>query len=435
MTNQAPAHSRYTIVAIVLHWVVAAFLLFEVGLGLRMEAAHGSTKFAIFQLHKSIGITILMLVVLRLLWRFYRTPPAIVAKPWEKTLAHAVHWGFYLLLFALPLSGWIIISTSRIVVPTLLYGTVPWPHFPGLAGLAAGAKESWHDVAEFFHHNLVKLLYLLFVLHVAGALKHHFVDRDPDIAKMAPGTKAGSWTDPRLFLIALGVIAAAGLGLRWLPIGAPVATPVAEAPAVVPVEPVAPVNETAEAAPTSAAANESAPAAEATAEAEKAPLSTWAMAKSSTIHFRTSWSGEAINGGFNTFDGDILFSPDQLDKSKVEIRIDASSIYSGDDQRDETLKSSDWFYVSSFATAIFKAERFRKTGDGRYVASGSLKLKGVTLPISLPFTLKIDGNKATMQGNASIDRTAYKIGEGEYASTAEIPGAVAIDIKVSATRK
>ena len=440
-TNRTGSHrARYTTVAIVLHWLIAALLIFEVGLGLRMEAAHGPAKFVVFQLHKSIGITILLLVVLRLLWRLMRTPPAILARPWERALAHVVHIGFYIILFAMPLSGWVIVSTSRIVVPTLLYGTVPWPHFPGTGGLADAAKAAWHDPAEFIHVNLVYVIYAFFALHVAGALKHHFLDQDGDIARMAPGARAGR-LDLRLTLILGGALLAAWLGRGLLPLG-PVAatTAVAEAPPApaTPVAPQPPVTEAAAApAPPTAAVEEPVadePAANAT-EAVKAGPSSWAIGKGSTLQFRTSWSGAAIAGGFRKFEGDIDFGPDALDKSRVEIRVDTGSVFSGDDQRDETLKSADWFSVASFATATFSASKFRKVGADRYVANGTLKLKGVSLPIALPFTLRIKGDAATMQGSATLDRTAYKIGEGDYASTSEIPADVTVDVVIKATRK
>ena len=109
-------------------------------------------------------------------------------------------------------------------------------------------------------------------------------------------------------------------------------------------------------------------------------------------------------------------------------------MFSGDGQRDETLKSADWFAVDRFATAIFRADRFRKTGADRYVARGTLKMKDVTVPISLPFTLRITGDRATMQGIATVDRTAYKIGQGDYAATDEIPAAVKVAVTLNATR-
>lgn len=428
--------SRYSTVAIVLHWLIAALVLFEAGLGLRMEDAHGSAKFVIFQLHKSIGLTILLLMLLRIVWRFRHRPVGVAAHGWERVLAQATHLAFYAILLALPISGWIIVSTSRIVVPTLLYGVVPWPDVPGLAALATTTRNGWHAIAEFLHVNLVTVIYAVFALHVAGALKHHLIDRDGGIARMVPGVRAASRADPRLILIAVGVLLAAGLGWRWLPARLfPTAAPAAAAlPA--PAAPIVPAPLSVPSPAPSAEAPEIADDVPANSAAPAPPkLDSWKIARPSTLGFRTSWSGDAIAGGFTHFDGDIDFNPDLLDRSHVEIRVDTGSAFTGDAQRDETLKSADWFSIGAHATATFKADRFRKVGTDRYVAAGTLRLKGVTLPISLPFTLRIDGDKATMRGSATIDRTAYKIGEGDYASTSEIPAAVKLDVAVQATRK
>ena len=428
--NVPPAAvARYAAFPIVLHWLIAALLAFEVALGLNMEDARGTAKFAVFQLHKSVGITILLLVLLRIVWRFYRRPPPLTATGWERALASIVHGAFYVLLLALPVSGWIVVTTSKIAVPTLLFGTVPWPHLPGFATMAASAKQAWNHTADFIHVNLVNVLYLLVALHVAGALKHHFIDRDGEMARMIPGARTGSWSDPRLVIVVLVAVGALALGLNWgtdqgkpvaqsagppsLPIAVPTAVPSTEKP---------PVEASAE------------PVGEATVAAE-AEVSSWVIQRGSSLRFRTTWSGEAIAGNFSTFSGAIDFGPDALEQSKVTITVDTGSVFSGDSSRDETLKGDDFFATGANRNAVFRAERFRKTGPDRYIAQGTLRLKGMTAPLSIPFSLKITGDEATMQGSATIDRLAYKIGEGEYASTAEIPAAVAIDIVVKARRK
>jgi cytochrome b561/polyisoprenoid-binding protein YceI len=419
--------SRYSTVAILLHWAIAILLLFEVGLGLRMGAVSGSAKFVVFQLHKSVGITILLLVALRLVWRFYRTPPPIVAKPWERVLAHGVHLLFYGLLLAMPISGWAIVSTSRIVVPTLLYGGVPWPDLPGFATLAGTARTTANAAAALVHVNLVLVIYALFVLHVGGALKHQLLDREGGIARMAPGARPGA--DWRLIVILTGAVLAAGLGLRWLPLGSPkVAAPVVAA------APAAAASSTPLPTPTPTATPRAMATPAAAAAVAKEPLASWRIAPGSTLGFRTAWSGEPIVGGFTRFDGDIAFSSDDLARSRVAIRIDTASVFSGDAQRDETLKSGDWFAVAAHGTATFKANRFSNLGGDRYLAQGTLALKGMTLPASVRFTLTIAGDKATMRGTASVNRSAYRIGEGDYASTSDIPADVAVIIAVNARR-
>lgn len=429
----APAHDttpsrRYSSVAILLHWLIALLVIFEVGLGLRMSGSQGPAQFAAFQLHKSVGVTILLLVALRLLWRLRRKPPAMAAQGWQRLLAQGVHLLFYVVLFALPLSGWALISSSRIAVPTLLFGVVPWPHLPGFAAMPPALREGWNDAAAFVHVNLVKVIYGLFALHVAGALKHQLLDRDDGLARMAPGLKAGSWTDRRLLLIGIGVLLAAALGWRWLPIVSPQAPASATAapPAVAaqPAPPPAPL---------------AAPAAPAAAEPALAPepalSSSWTIAPGSTLRFGTTWSGQPIEGGFSKFSGDITFDPENLDLARARVTVRTDSVESGDAQRDDTLKSADWFSSSKDPTATFRADRFRRTREGRYTATGTLRIKGVTLPASVAFTLSIKGDEATMRGSATVDRTAYGIGQGDFASTTDIPASVKIDISLKAVRK
>ncbi|HEX8414206.1 MAG TPA: cytochrome b, partial [Sphingomicrobium sp.] len=276
---EATAATRYSTVAIVLHWLIGLLLIFEVGLGLRLDDAAGSVKFAIFQLHKSVGITILLLVALRLVWRFHRSPPPLANTGWERMLATLVHALFYGLLFALPLSGWIIVSTSKTVVPTLLYGAVAWPHFPGLDNLAAGAKVAWNEASEFVHVNLVTMLYVLLGLHVAGALKHHFLDRDGDISRMAPGTRPGSWNDPRLLAIGLGVLLAGGLGLAWLPLGTANRAPLLADRSSIAMQTPTPTQSVPVPGPPTATIDEPVIAAEPLV--EKLPLSAWRIEKGS----------------------------------------------------------------------------------------------------------------------------------------------------------
>ena len=415
---------RYSWAVIVLHWLIAALLVFEVALGLRMGALKGLSQFAVFQLHKSVGITILLLMLARVVWRLTHRPPPVDAAGWERALAHLVHAAFYALLVLVPLSGWVIVSTSALAVPTLLFGVVPWPHLP----LPAANAQTWHDAAEQVHRSLVVIGYGLVAMHVAGALKHHLVERSAILARMLPGTRPGSPVDPRLWAVGITGLGAAIFGLMWGP-ASPVSAP-RIAQSGLPAE----LEELPEPAPAPSAEVAPQPAASSVA-AEDVAVPQWTIQSGSSLQFATSWSGEAISGGFSRFTGEIAFSPDRLDQSRVVIMIDTASVLSGDEQRDDTLRSADWFATKAHGQAVFRATRFRKTGPDRYVADGSLRLKGVTAPLSLPFTLKIDGARAHMQGAVTIDRLAYRIGEGEFATTGEIPADVNVRIVLNAARR
>ncbi len=434
----ARSASRYSTVAIVLHWAIAAAIVFQVLIAWRMHDLKTPLGFALTQLHKSVGITVLLLSLARLAWRLMNPPPPEPARlaTWERALSKAVHVLLYVIMIGMPITGWIMVSASRIQIPTLLYGVIPWPHLP-IADLPAAAKAPWRSFGHESHEWLAYGAYALVALHVAGALKHQLLDRDmPILARMAPGAKPGAWFDPRLLVVGLaglGVIAAGELIRPPLPAAAPLAPPAAAmeddhedhgdhaAPAAAPVaSPEAP-----------------APAAASAPPLTTAPIgpSHWAVGKGSSVGFATSWSGQAIQGRFDKWTADILFAPDALDKSKVSVSIDLASANTGDAQRDQSLPTADWFDAANHPKATFVADRFEPAGEGRFVAHGKLTLRGVTKPVDLPFRLKIDADKARMSGVTSLDRTAFGVGQGDWQATDQIPGKVQVSVQITATRR
>jgi polyisoprenoid-binding protein YceI len=164
-----------------------------------------------------------------------------------------------------------------------------------------------------------------------------------------------------------------------------------------------------------------------------AAITTWTIDKSATkIAFTTSFEGEAINGGFSGYTAQISFDPAQLPKSHVKVTIDLASVASGDSDRDKTLLSDSFFNVAVTPKAIFEAKSFTKKDATHFVAHGKLTLHGVTKPLELPFTLTIKDGVATMSGSATIDRTAFGVGSGDYAATDNLPAAVKVDITLKA---
>lgn len=213
------AARRYSGVAILLHWLIVAAILFQAILGWRMgNGPNGPATFALFQLHKSIGISILLLSLARLGWRLrHPAPPPLPHRPtWERLGSKAVHAGFYLVAIGLPLTGWITVSASRTGIPTLLYGVVPWPHRPFIPDLAPGAKHLWREAGERGHGILLLLTCALLALHVGAVIKHQVIDRDATFARMAPGARPGLF-EPRLWLAALLFAAAVTAAYRVTP--------------------------------------------------------------------------------------------------------------------------------------------------------------------------------------------------------------------------
>ena len=442
--------ARYTKVAIVLHWLIAAAIIFQMVLGWRLgDVPKGATAYALFQLHKSIGFTILFLSVARLAWRFTHKPPALPnhMKALEKTASHVVHIGFYVIMIGLPLTGWIAVSTSEFRIPTVLFGVIPMPHLPFLSELAVTTKATLNDAAGAGHGLLVLLTCLLLLLHLGAVLKHQVIVKDGIFARMAVGARAGI-TEPRLWLV--GVL---GLLVMWsayvyMPTlkakAAPVAVVVEEETAVAPLasettEQLPPVDNavittpylTTEITPITV---ETVPVI-ATETVKTMPLSHWSVGKNAQLGFATQWTGEPVVGSFKQWTADIVFSPDDLKNSSVTVKVDLASVATGDEQRDAALPSADWFDIANHPTAIFKASQFKKVAEGSYKADGTLSLRDKTAPIVLSFKLKIDGDKATAKGSTILDRTVFGVGQGEFLATDQIPAAVKVSFNLTAMRK
>lgn len=180
---------RYGRVAQALHLIIALAIIGQIALGWYMGTLKGPAEKGFESYHISLGLTVLLLTVVRIVWTFTsQRPPLPEDMPgWEKGLAHFVHAGFYVLLLALPLSGWFMESVGP--RPIHFWGAV-WPHFPGMAAILQGHdKRAIKDTVEQIHGTpLVWSMIALIVLHVAGAIKHQF-DGNPVLWRMIPGVR------------------------------------------------------------------------------------------------------------------------------------------------------------------------------------------------------------------------------------------------------
>lgn len=191
MTMYVRPTPRYTAVAQVLHWLLALGLAGIVILGLVMKHADlaRATQFKLYQLHKSVGITILMVALLRLIWRLTHRPPDLPTQMprLEKAGANGTHILLYILMIGLPLVGWAMVSVSPFNLPTVLYGVVSWPHLPGLSTLPN--KPYWEGIAKLVHAYGAYLLIALVGLHALAAVRHHVFLRDDILTRMLPLTR------------------------------------------------------------------------------------------------------------------------------------------------------------------------------------------------------------------------------------------------------
>jgi cytochrome b561 len=175
--------ARWGHVSQFLHWLIVVLLIVQVTLAtLADDLPLGMKKLALLARHKSVGITILGLVVLRLLWRWMNPTPALpdTLKPYERVLASLTHAGLYILLFAMPLSGWLMSSARGF--PVSWFGFIQLPDF-------VSKNKPLYDAMLEMHHMLALALYAIVFLHVAAALKHHFLLKDSVLRRMLPFTK------------------------------------------------------------------------------------------------------------------------------------------------------------------------------------------------------------------------------------------------------
>jgi cytochrome b561 len=164
------------------HWVMAALIFVQIPLGLLAASWRISpTKLNLFFWHKSTGMVLLALVALRLAWRLAnRTPDLPAAMPaWERAGAHASHFLLYLLMIAMPITGWIVQSASNI--PFRIFFLVPLPAI-------VAPDKALADLFTLVHRGLFVLLALVLLAHIGAALRHHFFKRDDVLTRMLPGS-------------------------------------------------------------------------------------------------------------------------------------------------------------------------------------------------------------------------------------------------------
>lgn len=173
---------RWGAVAKFFHWTMALLILFMLGLGLYMTSLElGPRVFALFALHKSLGMVVLALAVLRIGWKSFNIRPQDLPthKLWERRLAHVTHGLLYFAMIAMPLSGWMMSSAKNFHVSVFNRFTLP--------DLVAPNKDL-AEALETFHDTMAYGLIGLLALHAAGAIKHHVIDKDSTLRRMLPLT-------------------------------------------------------------------------------------------------------------------------------------------------------------------------------------------------------------------------------------------------------
>lgn len=454
-----PMPTRYTPVAIALHWVIALCIIAMIPMGLWMTSAISdpatqALAYRVFQIHKSIGFLILGLTALRIFWRLTHPVPPLPAtmKPWEGLAARAAHVAFYGLMLALPLTGWLYVSagwavsTDRaLVVPTSWFGLFGVPHLPWIGEASTALRRTVAFQAMGAHSMLAWGAVALIVLHIGAALKHQFIERDGVLAHMVPGLDHGHASGaPRPGARQKWLDRAAGLGLVATII-------VAAAIAYSPAPPTAPIGATTSArvgqggAPGAARENgahqDLARSKDAGQQATQPLDKTAATATGWTIDYPASriafsgtHSGNDFTGGFGQWQGDIHFDPANLAGSRATVLVQVASARTGDATQEGAMEGEEWLDPKGHPVARFQADTFRAIAADRFEASGTLTLKTVSLPVVLPFTFNDTDGVATVSGALKLDRRAFDIGMQSDASGDWVSMDIGVNIAVKARR-
>lgn len=384
----------YSQAAKILHWLVAAAIVLQFILANLAEAAEDNDQvmqqLALLANHKSVGITILTLAVIRLLWRFTHSPPPLpgTMPHWQVIASHISHWTLYTLLFLIPISGWLMSSASAY--------SVSWFNIVQLPDFIAPDPEL-KELLEEVHETLAGLLFLVASLHIAAAIKHAVFDRDGVLARMS------SIVSISLFI---GVIVA---GIYML-------LPTSGATTNATTENVLSDTSSPEAADDMAEGN----------------LPSWDIDYDlSSISFTGEQAGAKFTGTWTQWQADIRFDRSNLASSTARVTISTGLPDTGDAERDTTMQNADWFDTANHPTVIFTATDFTVEAEG-YAAQGILTVKERRTPIQFTFTIERDNDRVQLLGKARIDRLKHNIGIGEWLDTSWVGQFVDVTVRVAA---
>ena len=372
------SHQTYGSVAKTFHWLTALLIFTVIPLGLIAHKIPLDTteqiarKAWLFSAHKTVGITLFFVALARILWAIRQPRPRLLNadKPLESFLAETVHYTLYASLVIVPLMGWAHHAATTGFAP------IWWPLGQGLPFIPKDASLA--ETFALLHMVFERVLLVSLILHIAGAIKHHVIDKDATLRRMLPGTVELPPLAPSASHLRPALMAAAIYGAVFAGVAAAGGLSHAEAQNTEKLEAVA---------------------------------SEWSV-ETGTLDISVNQFGSVVDGGFSDWTAAITFDDtdpraEQVGSVEVLINIASLSLGSVTDQ----AKGPDYFNLEQFPTAVFSGPILRAT-DG-YIVDGSLTLKGNTLPLTLPFALTIDGDSAQMSGQTTINRLDFGIGENQ----------------------
>ena len=406
-SNDARAYGG---VARFFHWTVALLILAAIGLGLYgANLPSGSQDqlqaiFAAFSVHKTVGVAVLFLAVLRILWTLTQTKPKPLHphRRAETFLAEIVHWGMWIGMVIMPLTGWLLHSAAPGGFSRIL-----WPFGQRLPMVPEDAHLAERFAA--FHETGWWVLAGLIVLHVAGAIKHTVIDRDGTLNRMAgPAHKAPEppHAEHRTIMHVLAAVAGLAIWGATALLAAPEPAPAAQAPAA------------------------SQQTAAAPADAAPAQAAGWAV-QQGTLGIEVVQGGNPVQGQFANWTAQIDYDP-ATQAGKVNVDIDIASLALGSVSSSAT--GPDFLNAPAHPKASFVADILPPAQGGQHIAKGQLTIAGKTVDAELPFDLTLNGDDATAKGVMQVDRRDFGIGAG-YADESTVGFTVAISFDLTARKQ
>ncbi|GGH46003.1 cytochrome B [Frigidibacter albus] len=384
--------TSYGSLARALHWLTALLILSALGLGLYAgnlpsgSDAEVARLASVFSLHKTIGVAAFFTALVRIVWALVQPRPAPLhpERRAETLAAEVVHWALYGAMLVMPLSGWVYHSAVAGFAPIL------WPF--GQALPLVPLSEAVAGAAKAVHHTSALVLYAAIGLHVLGALKHALIDRDATLARMTRGvaggiaTRHGSLAAPVLALMVWAAVIGFG-------VFAPAGKPPGAAPAPV------------------ASATEAG----------------WTVTEG-TLGIALKQMGAEVSGSFTGWTAEIDYD-EATRTGAVTVSIPVTGLTLG--SVTPQALGPEFFDAETHPTAVFSAQ-IADEGAG-LVATGTLDLRGMTVPATLPFTLGIEGDTATMAGSTTLDRRDFGMG-ASYGDETTVGFTVQVDVALTAVR-
>lgn len=387
----------YHLVARILHWLIALLMFWAIALGLIAEDLPNSPeKIELFVLHKSAGFTVLVLAVVRLIWRFINPPSSLGLKPIQEKMAAAGHWGLYILMLAVPVSGWLLNSTAG--YPFAWFNLIPISNIPGVNSESRAFFSS-------LHVYLFYVMALMVLGHIAMLIVHKQFDGINLLPRMLPGkitSRASALVFTLSVLLGFTIYKANQAG------------------------------DDADDAVVASKPSQSSSAVEQVSMESGSPR--WQLVSTpDNFLFTNSYAGQPFVGAIRQFEPVILFNPAEPGNGVIDVNIETQSITTNNKDWDATIKGSQWFSTKEFPNAHYLSRDIHSE-DGKFVANGELTLKGITKPIQVTFEWQQDGANATFIGTAIIDRREFNIGSGSWATDDSVAFDVMLDINLRLER-